>query len=153
MNNFFEMVLQMEQTKFRTTLKDILSKRQMMASIRAKASYVVSKARRQNKIKSKKYTFSISWFVLILSKFISYGLYFRYHRLLRGERTKQQIKDFEALQKTDPEAALKQLEMLEKSRAEERATLRHRNTGKWARNQLIKAKYNKEVSIGLIARI
>lgn len=73
--------------------------------------------------------------------------FFRYHRLLRGEKTKQQIKDFEALQKTDPEAALKQLEMLEKGRAEERATLRHRNTGKWARNQLIKAKYNKEVSI------
>lgn len=39
--------------------------------------------------------------------------------------------------------------MLEKSRAEERATLRHRNTGKWARNQVIKAKYNKEVSIWL----
>lgn len=77
---------------------------------------------------------------------------FRYHRLLRGEKTKQQIKDFEALQKTDPEAALKQLEMLEKSRAEERATLRHRNTGKWARNQVIKAKYNKEVSIWLNCR-
>lgn len=48
------MVFQMEQTKFRTTLKDIISKRKMMASVRAKASYVVSKGRRQNKIKSKK---------------------------------------------------------------------------------------------------
>lgn len=75
--------------------------------------------------------------------------FFRYHRLLRSEKTKQQIKDFETLQKTDPEAALKQLEMLEKNRAEERATLRHRNTGKWARNQVIKAKYNKEVSFEL----
>lgn len=56
------------------------------------------------------------------------------------------MKDFETLQKTDPEAALKQLETLEKTRAEERATLRHRNTGKWARNQMVKAKYDKEVT-------
>lgn len=55
------------------------------------------------------------------------------------------MKDFDVLQKTDPDAALKQLETLEKSRAEERATLRHRNTGKWAKNQIIKATYNKEV--------
>lgn len=55
------------------------------------------------------------------------------------------MKDFEQLQQADPDAALKQLEQLEKSRAEERATLRHRNTGKWAKNQIIKATYNKEV--------
>lgn len=55
------------------------------------------------------------------------------------------MKDFESLQKTDPDAALKQLKLLEKSRAEERATLRHRNTGKWAKNQIIRATYNKEV--------
>lgn len=55
------------------------------------------------------------------------------------------MKEFELLQKTDPEAALKKLEELERSRAEERATLRHRSTGKWAKNLAVRAKYDKEV--------
>jgi U3 small nucleolar RNA-associated protein 14 len=57
------------------------------------------------------------------------------------------LKDFEVLQKTDPEAALQQLEQLERTRAEERVSLRHRSTGQWARNKAVRAKYNKEVSI------
>jgi U3 small nucleolar RNA-associated protein 14 len=57
------------------------------------------------------------------------------------------LKDFEVLQKTDPEAALRQLEQLERTRAEERVSLRHRSTGQWARNKAVRAKYNKEVSI------
>lgn len=55
------------------------------------------------------------------------------------------MKDFETLQKTDPEAALEKLNKLEKERAEERASLRHRNTGKWARGQAIRAKFDREV--------
>lgn len=78
--------------------------------------------------------------------FIEFDCY-RYHRILRREKIKKQMKDFEMLQKSDPEAALKQLQNMEKARAEERATLRHRNTGKWAHNQMVKAKYNKEVNI------
>ncbi|XKL69575.1 hypothetical protein PGB90_007344 [Kerria lacca] len=111
-----------ERNKFHYMLNEMIQKRQMLAKLKAQASYKIAKAHRQNKIKSKKY-----------------------HRILRNEKTKQQIKDFEKLKETDPEAALKQLESLEKVRAQERATLRHRNTGKWARNQIIKAKYNKEV--------
>jgi U3 small nucleolar RNA-associated protein 14 len=57
------------------------------------------------------------------------------------------LKDFEVLQKTDPEAALQQLEQLERTRAEERVSLRHRSTGQWARNKAVRAKYDKEVSI------
>jgi U3 small nucleolar RNA-associated protein 14 len=57
------------------------------------------------------------------------------------------LKDFEILQKTDPEAALQQLEQLERTRAEERVSLRHRSTGQWARNKAVRAKYNKEVRI------
>ena len=71
----------------------------------------------------------------------------RYHRILRRERIRQQLKDFEVLQKTDPEAALQQLEQLERTRAEERVSLRHRSTGQWARNKAVRAKYDKEVSI------
>jgi U3 small nucleolar RNA-associated protein 14 len=57
------------------------------------------------------------------------------------------LKDFEVLQKTNPEAALQQLEQLERTRAEERVSLRHRSTGQWARNKAVRAKYNKEVRI------
>lgn len=60
---------------------------------------------------------------------------------------KQQLKEFEELQKTNPEEALLKLEQLDKSRAEERMSLRHKSTGQWAKNKQIRAKYNKEVSV------
>ncbi|GBP30111.1 U3 small nucleolar RNA-associated protein 14 homolog A [Eumeta japonica] len=65
-------------------------------------------------------------------------------RLLKKEKLKQQLKEFEELQKTNPEEALKKLEELEKARALERHTLRHKNTGKWAKNKAVRAKYDKE---------
>ncbi|KAJ9578563.1 hypothetical protein L9F63_005213, partial [Diploptera punctata] len=68
----------------------------------------------------------------------------RYHRIERRERIRKQLREFEKLQKEDPEAALKQLELLERTRALERVSLRHRNTGQWARNKAVRAKYNKE---------
>lgn len=55
--------------------------------------------------------------------------------------------EFEKLQKNNPEEALAKLEQLDKSRAEERMSLRHKGTGQWAKNKQIRAKYNKEVSI------
>jgi U3 small nucleolar RNA-associated protein 14 len=94
-----------------------------MAKFRAQESYRHAKAHRQNKIKSKKY-----------------------HRLLRKEKTKDQIKEFEKLQDTDPIAALEKLNAIEKTRAEERASLRHKSTGQWAQNHVVRAKYDKNVS-------
>lgn len=66
---------------------------------------------------------------------------------MKKERLKQQLKEFEELQKTNPEEALKKLEAIEKARALERHTLRHKNTGKWAKNKMIRAKYDKDVII------
>ena len=80
---------------------------------------------------------------LFINIIVNFG---RYHRVLRRERIKQQLKEFEMLQKVDPEAALKQLEQLERTRAEERVSLRHRNTGQWARNKAVRAKYDQAVS-------
>ncbi|XP_025836453.1 U3 small nucleolar RNA-associated protein 14 homolog B-like, partial [Agrilus planipennis] len=80
-----------------------------------------AKNKRENKIKSKKF-----------------------HRIQRKERLKKEFKEFEELQKTNPEEALKKLKEIEKARAEERVTLRHKSTGKWARNKQIRAKYDKE---------
>lgn len=64
---------------------------------------------------------------------------------MKKEKLKEQLKEFEALQKENPEEALKKLDAIEKARALERHTLRHKNTGKWAKNQMIRAKYDKEV--------
>lgn len=111
-----------EIENFPLTLKEIMEKRREMARLRAHQSYQEAKAYRQNKIKSKKF-----------------------HRIKRQEKIKNQIKEFEKLQKTDPEEALRKLEELDKTRAEERMSLRHRSTGQWAKNKQVRAKYDKEV--------
>ena len=70
----------------------------------------------------------------------------RYRRVLKKERLKQHLKEFEQLKICDPEAALAKLREVEKQRVEERMSQRHKNTGKWARLQAIKRKYDPAVS-------
>lgn len=111
-----------EQNELPLTLEELKERRKEAAKLRAHQSYKEAKARRQNKIKSKKY-----------------------HRILRKERIKQKLKEFEELQKTDPEAALKKLDEIDKSRALERFSLRHKSTGQWAKSKQVRAKYDKEV--------
>ncbi|KAL6424483.1 hypothetical protein ACFW04_009913 [Cataglyphis niger] len=101
--------------------KKMILKRKEVAKLRAQQSYQEAKTHRQRKIKSKKF-----------------------HRIQKKDKIKQQLKEFEKLQNTDPEEALAKLEQLDKTRAEERISLRHKNTGQWAKNQQIRAKYNKE---------
>ncbi|XP_075980268.1 U3 small nucleolar RNA-associated protein 14 homolog A [Anticarsia gemmatalis] len=113
---------EVEEPVFPMTYDEMVEHRQHLAKMRAQQSYKAAKAKRQSKIKSKKY-----------------------HRVLKKEKLKQELKEFEELQKKDPEEALRKLETLEKARALERHTLRHKNTGKWAKNKLIRAKYDKEV--------
>ncbi|CAK9811067.1 U3 small nucleolar RNA-associated protein 14 homolog A [Anthophora plagiata] len=113
--------IEQKSDKFSLTLKEIVMKRKEAAKIRAQQSYKEAKARRQNKIKSKKF-----------------------HRIQKREKIKLQLKEFEELQKTNPQAALEKLEQLDKCRAEERVSLRHKNTGKWAKSKQIRAKYDKE---------
>ncbi|XP_050523953.1 U3 small nucleolar RNA-associated protein 14 homolog A [Daktulosphaira vitifoliae] len=122
--------IEKEKEKYPLTLKELLEKRKAMAKFRAQESYRHAKAHRLNKIKSKKY-----------------------HRLLRKEKTKEQIKEFEKLQDTDPVAALEKLNEIEKTRAEERASLRHKSTGQWARNHVVRAKYDKESRIALAEQL
>uniref|UniRef100_A0A146MGL4 U3 small nucleolar RNA-associated protein 14 A n=1 Tax=Lygus hesperus TaxID=30085 RepID=A0A146MGL4_LYGHE len=110
-----------EEPDEKMTLQELFARRNMVAKMRARESYRIAKAVRQNKIKSKKY-----------------------HRLLKRDRIKKELKEFELLQKTDPEAALAKLERVEKARAEERISLRHRNTGKWAKGLALRAKYDTE---------
>lgn len=113
--------IEQKGNEFSLTLKEVVMKRKEAARIRAQQSYREAKARRQGKIKSKKF-----------------------HRVQRKEKVKLQLKEFEQLQKTDPQAALEKLEQLDKTRAEERMTLRHKSTGKWAKSKQIRAKYDTE---------
>lgn len=112
------------ESNYPLTMTEILERRKQIAKIRAIQSYRETKAYRQKKIKSKKY-----------------------HSILRHNRVKQQIKEFQLLQEKDPECALRKLEEFEYSRAKERATLKHRNTSKWAKSNQIRAKYDKNVNI------
>lgn len=59
------------------------------------------------------------------------------------------LKDFESLKQSDPQAALEQLQEFDKARALERASLRHRNTGKFAKQAKIRAKYDDEARSAL----
>ncbi|KFU94014.1 U3 small nucleolar RNA-associated protein 14 A, partial [Chaetura pelagica] len=88
---------------------------------RALQSYYEAKARREKRIKSKKY-----------------------HRVLKKSKRRKALKEFELLQKSDPEAALAKLEELEQLRMQERMSLKHQNKGKWARSRAIIAKYDLE---------
>ncbi|KAM9127047.1 U3 small nucleolar RNA-associated protein 14 homolog A isoform 1-T2 [Pangshura tecta] len=103
------------------SLEEAQLRRAELQKARALQSYYEAKARREKKIKSKKY-----------------------HRVLQKGRSRKALKEFEVLQKLDPEAALTKLEEIEKSRIKERMSLKHQNKGKWARSRAIMAKYNLE---------
>lgn len=112
------------------TREELIERSRELRHLRIKESQRSAKAHRQNKIKSKKY-----------------------HRILKKEKMRQQIKEFELLQKTDPEAALRKIEQLDRTRVEERANLRHRNTGTWAKNLQVRAKYDKDARKDLADQI
>lgn len=112
------------------SVEEAMATHSEIAKLRAMQSYAMAKSKRQNKIKSKKY-----------------------HRLLRKTKIKQQMKEFEDLQKKDPEGAMLKLEELEKSRAEERMSLKHRNTSKWSKMHAARAKYNKDSRIALAEQL
>ncbi|KAH8296144.1 hypothetical protein KR054_002284 [Drosophila jambulina] len=104
------------------TRDELFARRKELAYLKMRESQKSAKERMQNKIKSKKY-----------------------HKLQKRQKMLEQMKEFELLQKTNPEAALEKLNALEKSRVQERASLRHKNTGTWAKNLQVRAKYDKDV--------
>jgi U3 small nucleolar RNA-associated protein 14 len=96
------------------TLEEMKERRKELARLKLRESHKMTKLRLQGKIKSKKY-----------------------HRLKKKEELKRKLKEFEELKVTNPEAALKELEKIEKQRIQERANLRHKNTGTWAKNMKV----------------
>ncbi|XP_053680531.1 U3 small nucleolar RNA-associated protein 14 homolog A [Anopheles nili] len=108
--------------KYDLTLAEMREQQRERARQKIRQSYEIAKNRRMSKIKSKKF-----------------------NRLLKKDKLKQQMKKFEEMKEKDPEEALRQLDQIEKQRFQERVTLRHKNTGTWAKNLQVRAKYDTEV--------
>ncbi|XP_075692716.1 U3 small nucleolar RNA-associated protein 14 homolog A [Rhinoderma darwinii] len=101
------------------SLEEAKQRRADLQKARVLQSYYEAKAHREKKIKSKKY-----------------------HKLLKKAKKKEVLKKFEQLRKVNPEAALEELGKLDRLRMEERMTLKHQNSGKWAKSKAIMAKYD-----------
>lgn len=95
---------------------DVKKRQAELAKMRSLLFHAEIKAKRVNKIKSKKF-----------------------HKVDRKYKEKQEsIADHE-LEKLDPEAYKERIEAREKKRAEERLTLKHKNTSKWVKHMLGRA--------------
>ncbi|CAF3837564.1 unnamed protein product, partial [Rotaria magnacalcarata] len=68
-----------------------------------------------------------------------------FRRLVRKERQKQEEKDLKKLSVENPDKFLERLEHLERHRIEERSTLRHKNSTKWAKEKRLLSKFNTKV--------
>ncbi|XP_067458917.1 U3 small nucleolar RNA-associated protein 14 homolog A [Thunnus thynnus] len=101
------------------SLEDAKIRRAELQKARALQSYYEAKARRERKIKSKKY-----------------------HRVQNKAKRKEFLKQFDDMVKTDPAAALEELNKMELARMQERMSLKHQNSGKWAKSKAIMAKYD-----------
>ncbi|XP_032084277.1 LOW QUALITY PROTEIN: U3 small nucleolar RNA-associated protein 14 homolog A [Thamnophis elegans] len=101
------------------SLEEAKLRRMELQRARALQSYYEAKARRQGKIKSKKF-----------------------HKMVRKGKSRKVLQEFETLRKCNPEAALEQLEKIEKARIEERMSLKHQNKGRWAKSTVLMAKYD-----------
>ena len=95
-----------------------------MAKLKAMLSYEIAKRKRFNKIKSK-----------------------TYRRILRKEKERDQERKQRALELLDPEAARERLQRkMDRMRAEERATQKHKNTSKWVRRSKKFAQFDTNVA-------
>uniref|UniRef100_A0A452QD88 UTP14A small subunit processome component n=1 Tax=Ursus americanus TaxID=9643 RepID=A0A452QD88_URSAM len=103
------------------SLEEAKMRRAELQRARALQSYYEARARREKKIKSKKY-----------------------HKVLKKGKARKALREFEKLQKANPTAALEELEKIEKARMMERMSLKHQNSGKWAKSKAIMAKYDLE---------
>ncbi|XP_024142429.1 U3 small nucleolar RNA-associated protein 14 homolog A [Oryzias melastigma] len=101
------------------SLEEAQIRRAELQKVRALQSYYEAKARRERKIKSKKY-----------------------HRVQNKARRREFLKQFEQMVKTDPTGALEELNKMELARMKERMSLKHQNSGKWARAKAVMAKYD-----------
>ncbi|XP_033113313.1 U3 small nucleolar RNA-associated protein 14 homolog A-like [Anneissia japonica] len=101
------------------SLEEAKARRAELQKARALQSYYESKCRRQKKIKSKKF-----------------------HRIQKKAKAKEDVKKMHEMMENDPETAKEMMIKMDKTRAQERVSLKHRNTGKWAKSTARFGKYN-----------
>ncbi|CAK6984534.1 U3 small nucleolar RNA-associated protein 14 homolog A [Scomber scombrus] len=101
------------------SLEEAKIRRAELQKARALQSYYEARTRREKKIKSKKY-----------------------HRVQNKAKRKEVLKKFDDMVKEDPAGALEELKKIEEARMKERMTLKHQNSGKWAKSKAIMAKYD-----------
>ncbi|XP_041352481.1 uncharacterized protein LOC121370976 [Gigantopelta aegis] len=103
------------------SLEEAKERRAELQRYRALMSYRETKAKRQKKIKSKKY-----------------------HRILRKEREKEEKKALDIMKQKDPEGYVEKLQEADRNRIQERMSLKHRGGSKFARKTLMYAKFNQK---------
>uniref|UniRef100_UPI003AB06A4A U3 small nucleolar RNA-associated protein 14 homolog A n=1 Tax=Centroberyx gerrardi TaxID=166262 RepID=UPI003AB06A4A len=103
------------------SLEEAKIRRAELQKARALQSYYEAKAKRARRIKSKKY-----------------------HKVQNKAKRKEFLRQFDEMAKTDPAAALEELSKMELTRMRERMSLKHQNSGKWAKSKAIMAKYDEE---------
>jgi U3 small nucleolar RNA-associated protein 14 len=104
---------QEELARKRVSTEEVAARQKELAKLRSLLFYEEQKQRRVKKIKSK-----------------------LYHKIRNAQDKKAMDKQKEELRALDPELARKLDEELAEKRAEERLTLKHRNTSKWVKHQL-----------------
>jgi U3 small nucleolar RNA-associated protein 14 len=97
-------------------VNEVKARQAELAKMRSLLFHAEIKAKRINKIKSKKF-----------------------HKVDRKYKEKAESLADHELEKVDPEAYRERLEAREKKRAEERLTLKHKNTSKWVKHMLGRA--------------
>ncbi|KAL4232806.1 U3 small nucleolar RNA-associated protein 14 A [Mactra antiquata] len=100
-------------------LQEAKMRRLELMKHRALMSYKEEKAKRQKKIKSKKY-----------------------HRILKKDKMKAEEKKMDKMKNEDPEGFMEKLNQMEKDRVKERMSLKHRGGSKFAKRQTLYAKYD-----------
>ncbi|KAM4730645.1 LOW QUALITY PROTEIN: U3 small nucleolar RNA-associated protein 14 homolog A [Anableps anableps] len=103
------------------SLEEAKIRRAELQKARALQSYYEAKARRERKIKSKKY-----------------------HKVQNKAKRKEFLKNFEEMVKMDPAAALQELNKMDLARMQERMSLKHQNSSRWAKSKAVMAKYDEE---------
>ncbi|XP_068185262.1 U3 small nucleolar RNA-associated protein 14 homolog A [Antennarius striatus] len=101
------------------SLEEAQVRRAELQKARALQSYYEAKARREAKIKSK-----------------------AYHKVQNRAKRRDFLKKFENMVASDPAAALEELRKIEAARIQERMSLKHQNSGKWAKSKALMAKYD-----------
>uniref|UniRef100_H3CKD3 UTP14C small subunit processome component n=1 Tax=Tetraodon nigroviridis TaxID=99883 RepID=H3CKD3_TETNG len=102
------------------SLEEARARRAELQKNRALQSYYEARARREKRIKSKKF-----------------------HKVQNKGKKKEFLRRFEDLAKADP-GALEELQKVEVARMQERMSLKHQNSGRWARTKAIMAKYDQD---------